>query len=388
MVSVKKGIEAKQFYSFCHDFKTPLSTIVGITSMTLSELDDKEKVKDRLATIEAASHYLLAMVNDVLDYSVISSNKMFIRNKPFNVNKIIELLKQLHTPFFNKKQQLFKISKKKVYYDMLLGDSLRISQILTNLLTNSMKYTEIGGEILLEFVQRPKTEDSLIMEMRVTDNGIGMSQEFMKCMFEPYSMHTEGNGVNWESTGLGLFITERLVTLMGGKIHVESELRKGTSITVSIPFGIYENNPPDNVAAPAINQKNIDFYGKFFLIADDNEDLLDMTTEILVKAGAEVLPVQSGLLALEAFENSRESSIDVILLDLYMGTMSGLEAIKKIRRSVHPDSKKIPIIVLTASEDPVKCNAVKEAGANEIVRKPINYPLLFELLNGYTDSKK
>ena len=172
MGSSAKGVRTQQLYNFCHDFKTPLSTIMGMAALSWAELEDREKVKDRLTKIETASSYLLAMVNDVLDYSKIVNGKMSIRHETFSLDDIIGFQNQLLVPLFQKKHQTFRIKLTDIYQDRLVGDCLRLNQILTNLLTNAMKYTAVGGKITLEFIQFLKSSDSLNMEMKVSDTGI------------------------------------------------------------------------------------------------------------------------------------------------------------------------------------------------------------------------
>ncbi len=232
----EKEIENRRIFDLCHDFRTPLNTIMGMTTMTWTELEDREKVKNRLATIETASNYLLSMVNELLDYSIIINGKINIRNENFNLGRIIDLLTQLHLPGFKKKKQSFEIRCTNIISEEIIGDFLRISQILTNLLTNSMKYTGVGGKIIMEFSQIQEFENSLILVMEVTDNGIGMSEDFLKKMFEPYSIESEDDIE--QSTGLGLYITKNLVSMMDGEIVVTSILKKGTIFTVKIPCGI------------------------------------------------------------------------------------------------------------------------------------------------------
>jgi CheY-like chemotaxis protein/nitrogen-specific signal transduction histidine kinase len=388
MKSAKQD-EMQEFFYLCHDIKTPLATIMGMASITWAELDDREKVKDRLDTIETASSYLLSMINDILDYSKIVNGKMHLRKETFSLVKSVDFLKKLLVSSLQKKHQTFEIKLKHVYQDSLIGDSLRIKQILTNLLTNSIKYTGEGGKIILEFIQHPKSENSLILEMRVSDTGIGMSEEFMKRMFEPFAHAGDDNEV---STGLGLCITKHLVDLMNGEIQAASKPDKGTTFTVRIPLDLppYQQDLSNNSDSNSQSNKTVaehlkeyDFRGKCVLIAEDNKDMLEITTTMLKHSGISILAVENGIKALEYFRNSAPGSIDMILVDVYMPVMNGLETAAEIRNSDHPDAHQVAIFAVTASDNEEdEANALR-CGINEYIKKPIDNYHLFNLMNRY-----
>lgn len=392
MELIKKELEAQYLFNLCHDFKTPLSTIMGMTSLSLSELEDSERVKEHLGKIEIASDYLLSMINDILDYSAIMGGRIAIRNEVFSLANAVNSLKQLLTPHFSSKRQSFEVKLEGCSHDELIGDSLRFKQILMNLLTNSMKYTAVGGMIVLEITQSPKSDETLILDMKVKDNGIGMSEEFMKCMFEPYSRAQRNAGTNRESTGLGLYITDNLVKLMDGEISVSSRLMAGTVFTVSIPFKIQGKRKESCIKQAEYRRidipkefapQNYNFDGKSILIAEDNEDMLELTSELLRPSGIHILSAKNGLEALECFLSSQKGQIHGILMDFSMPEMNGPEAIKKIRQSNHPDSGIIPIFAFTASDDFQEWQKVSEYGIKAFVRKPVDYPHLFKLLDHY-----
>lgn len=393
MKSALQEIKMQEIYNLCHDFKTPLTTIMGMASLTWAELDDREKVKDRLDRIETASSYLLAMINDVLDYSKIVNGKMSIRHEVFSLEKNVRFLDKLLTPLFQKKHQTFEIKLTDVYQDSLIGDSLRIKQILTNLLTNSIKYTAVGGTITLEFIQRPKSDSALVLEMRVIDTGIGMTEDFMKTMFEPYSLAAEDNEASRESTGLGLCITKNLVDLMNGEIQATSKPNVGTTFTVRIPLEIpigkqaLSNSaarlPHETVNETLFTLKDYDFRGKCILIAEDNYDMLEITTTMLKPSGISILTAQNGIQALECFRTSMPGSIDMVLIDVHMPAMNGLETAVEIRRSDHPDADRVAIVAMTASDSAEDEASALRSGINEYIKKPIDYFHLLNLMNRY-----
>ncbi len=394
MKSAPQDSRMQEFYYLCHDIKTPLTTIMGMASLTWAELDDREKVKDRLDRIETASSYLLALINDILDYSKIINGKMTIHQNTFSFEKTVHFLKKLLSPSFQKKHQTFEIKLTNIYQDSLIGDSLRIKQILTNLLTNSIKYTAVGGRITLEFIQHPISDSALILEMRVRDTGIGMSKEFMKTMFEPYSHASINNEVSAESTGLGLYITKKLVDLMNSEIRAESKPNVGTTFTVRIPLEISKdqqavsNNSTPNAPNKAADNnlftlKDYDFRGKCVLIAEDNQDMLEITTTMLAPSGIEILTAENGEKALELFRNSAPGSIDMILIDVHMPVMNGPETAAEIRKSDHPDARRVAIVAMTASDNEEdEANAIR-SGINEYVKKPIDYFHLLKLMDDH-----
>ncbi|NLT48539.1 MAG: response regulator [Clostridiales bacterium] len=401
MRSLTDEAKTQQIYNLCHDLKTPLSTIMGMTTLAWDELEDKAKLKDHLSKIESASSYLLSMINDMLDYSKIVNGKMFLRHEEFYLDNMVAFLNQLLVPHVEKKHQNFHIKFTDVYQNRLIGDFIRTNQILTNLLTNSIKYTAVGGSIILEFIQLPKSHNSLLMEMVVSDTGIGMSEEFMKTMFESYSTDSGNRDCGRESTGLGLYITKNLVSLMGGEINVVSKPKVGTTIKVRIPFEIPQekkslNNvidasssrEPSEPLASLHAMKNYDFRGKSILIAEDNPDMLEITTTMLKPSGIRILTSKNGLEALEFFQKSEPGAIDMILMDVRMPVMNGQEAAAAIRGLDHPDCKCVPIIALTASDDTEEEKKVRKAGVDEYVKKPVDYLNLYGIMDRYLNKNQ
>ncbi len=390
-------VDKEQIYTICHDLKTPLSTIMGMTALTWDELEDRVKVKDHLSKIENASSYLLSLVNDILDYSKIMSGKMSLQHEEFSLDNIVAFLNQLLTPQVEKKHQQFHIKFTDIFQKQLVGDFLHINQILTNLLTNSIKYTAVGGNITLEFIQFPKSRNSLFMEMRVIDTGIGMSEEFMKTMFEPYSMAAENCHCNRESTGLGLYITKNLVSLLGGEINVVSKPMVGTTTKVRIPLEIGKEQKPAGSEKASVSPqkpsnnlptlKNYDFKNKCILIAEDNPDIFEITSAVLAPSGIRILAAGNGLEAMESFRNSAPGAIDMILMDVRMPVMNGKEAVAGIRGLDHSNCRYVPIVALTASDDEEEEKEVRSAGVNEYVKKPIDYSNLLNLMDFYLNEK-
>ena len=257
------------------------------------------------------------------------------------------------------------------------------------MLSNAVKYTAVNGSIKLKIGQKKAEKNKVIMEFQITDTGIGMSESFINTMFEPYKRAAEmGQGRN--STGLGLFICNSLVTLMGGTIDVKSQIKVGTAITVELPFetvsGSDQKADLKNLENKCGNDKNVcsitdfDFKGKHILIAEDNEDCMDIAVEILKFTGVSVSCAKDGLAAIRLFEASSPGYFNAILMDVSMPIMNGYAATRRIRSSEHPDAKQIPIIAITANAFPEQVEASLESGMNEHVSKPINYYYLCKKL--------
>jgi CheY-like chemotaxis protein len=351
--------------------------------MSLVELEDKEKVREHLGRIEVASNFLLSMINEVLDYSVITNGKMLLRHEPFCLDQVIDPLYQLLTPHFHTKNQSFEIKSNGILIKNLIGDPLRLSQIIMNLLTNSMKYTAVGGKILLELTQYKKSDNVYVLEARISDTGIGMSEKFMANMFEPYARAEKKNEFNQDSTGLGLYITKNLISIMGGEISATSKLMEGTTFVVRIPFEIQKesNQINDNIKNNFFSPEDYNFTGKNILIAEDNSDMLEITSEILKLSGCSIIPAQNGRQALDAFMSSSKGDIDVILMDIRMPEMDGFQAIEKIQSGDHPDSKSIPIIAFTANDDNFVNENIGGSRVDEFVNKPVDFSRLFIILD-------
>lgn len=392
-------IMRKQYFlNLCHDMRSPLNVIMGMTSLAISELDykkidmmDKDKIRNYLSRVDKTSKFLLELVNNILDLSVIESGKMILNNEEFNINHLINSLYEMIEPHTSQKNQIFKIEAPQIPYPNLIGDFLRLNRILLNLLTNAVKYTACDGSIKLTMKQTSAENNKTLMEFQVSDTGIGMSDAFISRMFEPYTLDLEIKH-GQSSTGLGLYITKKLVNLMGGSIHVKSKVRVGTTFTVQLPFEIVSetqhNELHDSTCGEEEKDSNLndfDFKGKRVLIAEDNNDCMEIAAEILSYTGIDIGCAKDGLAAIRLFEASPPGYYDVILMDVSMPVMNGYIAARRIRSSIHPDAKAIPIIAMTANAFPEQAEASIEAGMNEHVSKPVNFYNLCSLLEKYFD---
>ena len=365
-----------------HDIRTPLNAIIGMHELALRSMDNREMVLDSLLKAKRSSQYLVSIINDVLDMSRIESGKMSVSHSRFSMSELLDHVEQMETVPARDKNLLFSILRKSVIDVDFIGDSVRIRQCLVNLISNSIKFTPEGGQVSLVYESRPLENSRCLVRFTVSDTGIGMSREFLKRIFNPFEQEESSlTSVNIGS-GLGLSIVNHLVSLMDGEITVDSEQGKGSVFTIAIPFDTVpqaeaeEERYPDEELLKEIKDKRI-------LLVEDNMINREIMCELLSMLGLIVLEAEDGQKALEAFAESESGYYAMILMDIKMPVMDGLEAARRIRALNRPDSRTIPIIALSANaykEDMVKSI---EAGMQAHLAKPIEIEEIKRVLNEY-----
>lgn len=382
VVAAEQASSAKTSFlaNMSHDMRTPMNGIVGMTAIAKNNLDDRKRVEDCLNKIDLSSSHLLNLINDVLDMSKIESGKLAMECEPFDMMQILRNLENIMRPQYEDKDQSFIISIQ-VRHTKLLGDSMHMSQILMNLLSNAMKFTPEGGMITLlaEELEQRHTEFASY-RFTVTDTGIGMSSEFLKTLFTPFERADVKQVQNTEGTGLGMAIAKNLVTAMGGQILVESKLGQGSVFTVEIELLMQNPGLDDTGTVKDKGSVNPDFTGKRLLLAEDNEINREIASVLLQERGALIEEAENGKLAVECFEASAYRYYDAILMDIMMPVMNGYEAAREIRASEHPQGKTIPIVAMTANAFAEDVKASKDAGMNAHIAKPIDVDVLFRTL--------
>lgn len=381
------AIEAKTHFlsNMSHDIRTPMNGIIGMTAVAKSELDNKEKVKECLDKIDISSKYLLDLVNDVLDLNSIESRTLKLKNEPIYLDKIIESLQMVMEQLADSKKQKFTVSKEQLVHTMLMGDELRLIQIFTNILNNAMKYSPEGGSISWEISELETRRDGKV-EFRfvITDNGVGMDKKQLAHIYDSYMIaKSDGNG-NLKSVGLGMPITNQLVTMMGGTMKVKSAPGEGSTFTLCIPLELQHQISMEEILVDKEedkweSDKNY-FAGMSILIAEDNPLNMEIMTEILEEKGILVTPAENGKEALDLFTKSGNNQYDAILMDIQMPIMNGYEAAKSIRASLHPDADNIRIIAVSADAFAQDIEKALEAGMDSHIAKPVEYELLFREL--------
>lgn len=358
-----------------HDIRTPMNAIMGMVEITKHHVDDKKKVEDGLEKIDIAGNQLLSLVNDVLDISAIESGKVEIHPEIINVNdEAVDFENVVNESMRGKTlKTVFNIHD--IYAEWIMIDLTRFNQIAYNLVTNAIKYTPDDGEINVEFWQE-KEETKDYIRLKVSDNGIGMSEEFKKNMFDTFKRATDTRVNQIQGAGLGLSIVKKLVDMLGGEIFVESELDKGSTFWVKIPFEKAKQSAVKKIKNNVI-KKNRSFN---VLIAEDNDMNYEIAKELFEMNNVFCKRARDGKCAVEIFENSKDNEFDAIFMDLQMPIMDGFEATKLIRSSSHKKAKMIPIFAMTANAFAEDVNHSKEAGMDEHLSKPIDIDHVMNLM--------
>ena len=395
--AARSANEAKSNFlsNMSHDIRTPMNAIVGFSVLLENEADNPEKVREYSRKITASSHHLLSLINDVLDMSKIESGKTSLNVDKFSLKEIIEELCIILLPQAKAKNQEFNVRVDGVTPEYLMGDKLRLNQILINLLSNAIKYTPENGRIDFMITELPHAGDQYVkLRFVVRDNGIGMSREFLGRIFAPFSREVSSVTNKIQGTGLGMAITKNLVDLMGGIINVKSKPGNGSSFTVELSFALPDSE--ENDAGSGENTEKVYdasvMKDKLFLIAEDNELNSEILTEMLAAEGVKCDLAVNGAEAVEKFKNSPAGHYDMILMDVQMPVMNGYEATRQIRACDHPDAADIPIAAMTANTFAEDVNAAMESGMNGHLAKPIDMEavksLVYKLLTGRTKKQK
>ena len=347
--------------SMSHDIRTPMNGIIGMTAIAASHLDDKERVKDSLEKITKASRHLLSLINEVLDMNKIESGKVQLAEDEFNLSDLIENLINMTSSQITEHNHTLNVNVSGVQHENVIGDSLRIQKIFTNLMGNAVKFTPDGGRIRLTISERPSRQEKVgCYEFVFEDNGIGMSEEFIDHIFEPFTRAEDGSERRTQGTGLGMTISRNIARMMGGDIKVESTLGVGSIFTVTIYLKLQDKN------------ENLEkrFVDLDVLVADDDELSLESSLDILSSMGMKVEGVNNGKDAVEKVVSRHSEGLDFFaaILDWKMPGMDGIEATRKIRQKVGND---VPIIIISAYDWSEIEEDAKRAGANAFIGKPL-----------------
>ncbi len=361
-----------------HDIRTPINGIMGMTEIALKNVSDAARVEDCLGKISNSSQHLLSLINDVLDMSRIESGKVTINSEPLNmIVTTDECASIIGGQLLNRNVELVR-EFGDFAHPNLIGDELHLRQILINILGNSVKFTPDGGKIYFRVKETGNADGKANFHFEVEDTGIGMKPEFLQHIWEPFAQEDGGSRTNYKGTGLGMAITKQFVDMMGGTITVESRLNEGSKFTVDLSFDI------DQHAAlidelPKETEVHLD--GMRVMLVEDNELNTEIAKFMLEEAGITVTCVENGQLAVDLFRNSEAGCFDVILMDIMMPVMNGLDAARAIRALDRPDAGTIPIIAMTANAYEEDVRNAHEAGMNGHLAKPIDTALLYRTLS-------
>ncbi len=377
----EKASEAKSSFLFnmSHDIRTPMNAILGFNDMAVKHIDNKEKALDALNKAKYSGEHMLGIINDILDIARIENGKMKLNIDVLDVKDGFSRFDDMFSLAMKEKGIDFKVidnTKTKYVY----ADYLRMSQVLSNLLSNAMKFTNPGGSVtfIVDEVEYPK-DGYVGFEITIRDTGIGMSDEFQQKLFLPFERENSATVSGVQGTGLGLSIAKNLVDLMGGKITVKSKLGEGTEFKIFFDSKVvpdYENVIEEKIEDDTI----IDFSGKTVLVVEDNVLNNEIVCEILEEEGFVVTSVDDGSKAVEIIEQA-ENIFDVVLMDIQMPIMNGYQATKKIRAMEDEKKKSVPIVAMTANAFAEDREHAFSVGMNEHVAKPLDINNLLKVLS-------
>ena len=344
-----------------HDIRTPMNAIVGYSTLLMKDADDKNKVIEIGKKITYSSQHLLSLINDVLDMSKIESGKTSLNSDKVDVSEVINNISEIVLVQTKSKKQSFEIKTKGNIPSYIYADKLRLTQILLNLLSNAVKYTEKNGTISLVVEGYGNNGQTSHLRFIVSDNGQGMSSEFVEKIFEPFSRETNSMTNKIQGTGLGMSITKSIIDLMGGTIDIQSELGKGSVFTVDLIFSVPLDENNDNFFA--------DHEITRVLVGDDEIDITENIQSILSDAGLECDAAIGGLESVDKATRAYEdnNSYDVIILDWKMPDMDGVECVRRIRKEIGKD---VPIFVLSSYDVSEIEDEAKKAGVDLFLPKP------------------
>ena len=364
-----------------HDIRTPMNAIIGLTHLAKDE-NDLQVVREYLHKIDSSSNFLLGLINDILDMSKIENGELTLKESPFLKEEFMDAINTVIRPLMDEKQIHFTVELNEGV-DCIMVDRLRYSQIFFNLLSNAAKFTPTGGtvEFISELIatdgeERP--DHRVGLRFYVRDNGIGMSEEFLKHLYDPFSQERSQMGDSAKGTGLGLPIVKSLVDAMDGSITVNSQLGKGTEFIVDL---YVEPAEPVEMQMDEISEEKL--AGAHILLVEDNDINIYVAQTILEQVGCSVEVAKNGKEAVTCFEASEEGHFDVILMDVRMPVMNGIEASRVLRGLARKDAATVPIIAMTADAFDEEKKKTLEAGMNFHLSKPINPPVLYRTLSNY-----
>lgn len=358
-----------------HEIRTPMNAIIGLSDLTCMKDEVPDSVQENLQKIRSSSQYLLSLINDILDMSKIESGKMEIMPDEFSMKDTADKMMQMIGPQAEQKEIHF-IPHLEISTDMLEGDVVRLRQVLLNLLANALKFTPDGGTITLSILEKEKQGDKVSYFFEVCDTGVGIAEENQGRVFKSFEQ-LGNNMAKSEGTGLGLPISSYIVEAMGGQLHLESEVGKGSRFFFELLFPVIGKK--DGVEKEIL-EKQEDFTGIRILLAEDNDLNAEIARELLEIRGAKVERAADGQEAVDMFENSAHGWYQAILMDIRMPNKDGLRATEEIRQSSHPDSRTVPIIAMTANTFKEDVEASEKAGMTAFVPKPVDIHYLWEIL--------
>ena len=375
----EKASKAKTDFlsNMSHDIRTPMNAIIGITTLMKNELHQPEKLAEHLGKLENSGQLLLGIINDILDMSRIESGKTTLNVEKMNLPQQISQLDSIIRQQAGQRRQTFTVNTH-LQHENVLGDPNRLNRVLMNILSNAVKYTPTGGHIRFEVDELPRNEHYARYRFVVQDDGIGMSEAYQKTLFDPFTREERSGTNKVQGTGLGMAITKNIVDLMGGSINVESTTGKGTRFEVVLEFPVdaEADTVPEAQVLPEEEEETSPLSGMKFLCAEDNAINAEILEMLLEANGASCTICSNGQEIVDAFASVKPGEYDMILMDVQMPVMDGLEAARRIRSGENPLGRIIPILAMTANAFLEDMQKSREAGMDEHLSKPVDIAAL------------
>lgn len=365
-----------------HDLRTPINGILGMIQVIRKNWENPDKIKDSVDKIEISTRHLIDLVNDVLDMSKIESGHMKVQEEVFDISELMKEVAVLMQGQIEQTGITHHKHRMNIVHTLLLGDPLQLQRIMMNLFSNAVKYNRKNGTIDTYANEVFCDGETVLYEFKIIDNGIGMSREFVENeLFEPFTQEKADARTQYKGTGLGMSIVKGLIDKMNGTIEVKSVPGEGSEFTFRLPFKLAEQE--NQISLQEEEQESKDLTGMCILLAEDNDINMEIAEFYLTDAGAKVEKAWNGKEAVEKFEKSKAGQYDLILMDIMMPVMNGLEATKVIRALDRTDAGEIPIIAMTAQSAQESATNCKEAGMNAYISKPVEAEHLIRMIQQY-----
>lgn len=363
-----------------HDIRTPINGMMGMLDIAQAHLNNPEKMDLCLSKMRGAADQLLSLINDVLDMSKIETGSIQLVEEPFDMIRLLNGTLAVQEIIASEKSLTIEQDiEGAIEHPCVCGSPNYVRSILVNIISNAIKYTNPGGDIFVSARELSCDGEYVKFEFIVSDTGIGMSEEFAEHIFEPFTQEHAENRSSYQGTGLGMSIVKNLINKMKGTITLETKQGEGSTFTITLPVKL------DTVCfeETETEEEETSIEGMKILLVEDNDLNLEVAQYILEDAGAEIIVARNGLESVELFEQSESDSFDVILMDVMMPVMDGLTATKRIRKLKRKDARTVPVIAMTANVFNEDIIAVKEAGMNEHIAKPLDFDKLIHTLAKY-----
>jgi len=382
----RKANEAKtEFISrISHDIRTPIGAILNLTQFAQQDIDEPAKLKNDIDRIHSSGTFLLSLINDVLDISKVDSGRIELHPEPYDYREYLADLKNILEPMCHEKQITLEMEMKHTDRHYIIVDKIRLRQIALNILSNAVKYTPAGGTVRYSSNAVAAGGSNLLFTMVVEDTGIGMSEEFLKHVFDEFTQETDNplRQKGMTGTGLGMSIVKKMVELMGGTIGIESRTGEGTKVTITLPVETIEDAAVEEMQAHLAQEAEGSVLpeGLRILLAEDNEINTEIALRVFETMGAAVDHACNGQEAVRLFTQSDTDEYRAIFMDIQMPVMDGYEAARQIRQLDRMDAAAVPIIAMTADAYTEAMEKAKEAGMNAFLTKPLEIDKIRKVL--------